>query len=318
MNKVYDIILNMSKENPVFTGITLCQGDSGQTFNLHVTDFDTNGTTASIIFKKPDNNVVQATISAVNGVYSYTLRGSELSSVGKLVADVKFYDTSNQRISSTSFVLEVVADTLNPTAVESSSEFDALVRASNRALVAAEAAEGIVLQAIPTATENILGGVMSGGDVTVNSDGTMSVETIGDISEEPVTFSEAETDTELTSGSKLSILLGIIKKKFNVVNNNLSQSYIPFQGQNAKTPIDISVYASAYRFLTGVVLSGVSVYPFSIPIEDIGVVGRKVEIYGVDQFSFSVTSAFTVILDKLIVGGVDVSPDVNIYYRLFR
>lgn len=224
MNKVYDIILNMSKENPVFTGIALCQGDSGQTFNLHVTDFDTSGTTASIIFKKPDNNVVQATINAVNGVYSYTLRGSELSAVGKVVADIKFYDTSSQRISSTSFVLEVVADTLNPTAVESSSEFDALVRASNRALAAAEAAEGIVLQAIPTATENILGGVMSGGDVTVNSDGTMSVETIGDISEEPVTFSEAETDTELTSGSKLSILLGIIKKKFNVVNNNLTKA----------------------------------------------------------------------------------------------
>lgn len=246
MEKVYDIILNTDKDEPVFTGISLCQGDSGQTLNIRISDFDTTNTTASIVFKKDDGNVVHAEVSATNGIYKYVIRGTELQKVGKVVADIKFYDSQKHRISSSSFVFHVTSDTMNASAIESGTYSDVIDRAltefnnridtnleqaestidtslqdkqnqinnfvsdaqstidktvnnlseqtSNQIAIgnellgsfelesdaaidrvnkASEAAEGIVLGAVPVATKYIAGSVKGDGNVEIESDGDM-------------------------------------------------------------------------------------------------------------------------------------------------
>lgn len=80
-----------------------------------------------------------------------------------------------------------------------------------------QAAESIVLGNI--ATETTPGIVRGGGDVKVDpTTGDMTapdkLEKTGDAKDNTVTFVQAEEDGELTSGSKLSILIGLIKKKF--------------------------------------------------------------------------------------------------------
>ncbi|MDU6263703.1 MAG: hypothetical protein E6600_04280 [Anaerocolumna aminovalerica] len=80
-----------------------------------------------------------------------------------------------------------------------------------------QAAESIVLGNI--ATETTPGIVRGGGDVKVDpTTGDMTapdkLEKTGDAKDNTVTFVQAEEDGELTSGSKLSALFGLIKKKF--------------------------------------------------------------------------------------------------------
>lgn len=92
--------------------------------------------------------------------------------------------------------------------------------AKTAAETARDQAQAIV--GIGIATDTTPGLVKGGGDVSINADGSMSVNAISDISEEPVTFTEAETDAELTTGSTLAILMGLIKKKFNGIVTTLS------------------------------------------------------------------------------------------------
>lgn len=84
------------------------------------------------------------------------------------------------------------------------------------------AGQAQAIAGVGIATNTVAGLVRGGGDVSVNADGTMSVNSISDISEEPVTFTEATEDGELTNGSTLAVLMGLIKKKFNDIVYALS------------------------------------------------------------------------------------------------
>lgn len=88
--------------------------------------------------------------------------------------------------------------------------------AKDRANQAAADAESIVLEKI--ATDTTVGVVKSGGDVTVEVDGTMSVSEAGNAS---VTIVEALEDGEITTGL-LGAILGLVKKKFSIMLNDLA------------------------------------------------------------------------------------------------
>lgn len=281
MTQQYNVILPIGKDLPVYTGIKLCQGDSGITFKITVPDFDTTGTTASIIFNKYDKNVVQSAITSTDGVYSYTTLGTELTCVGQVVTDVKFYDSNNKRISSASFVFEVTPDTINSSVIESGTYSDSINTAVNRCNTAAEAAEEAVAGLIPIATSTTVGGVKSGGSVTVGQDGKMTI----DVSNENVTFTEPAQDSELTSGSKLSVLIGLIKKKFSIINNNLDLSgdysvyaigqylvsnssriiiFVPFLLSNQYTITDIKVQLADGTSVTNFAIAGQNKLGFTL------------------------------------------------------
>lgn len=113
MESNYLIRLSANASSPVKTGIKLKQGDSGQTLSITVEGINTASTTAKIAFKRPNGAVsVESSITAVNGVYNYTLQGNELGELGLVVADLKFYE-GTKRVSTASFIFEVLPDTMD-------------------------------------------------------------------------------------------------------------------------------------------------------------------------------------------------------------
>lgn len=184
----YNIVLDTDINSPIDTNLKFTQGDKGQVLNLIVTDFDTTGTTAKIIFRKADGNVVEGSITATNGIYPYTIKGTEFECVGKVVADVKFYK-DNVRISTAKFTFAVESDTINNSLTESKAYSDTLeqmqefvdgklAELEDKAENVLDAAEQAVQMVLPVATANTLGGIKSAGHITVGADGTPKLNNI--------------------------------------------------------------------------------------------------------------------------------------------
>ena len=79
------------------------------------------------------------------------------------------------------------------------------------------------VQNIGIASNTTPGTVKGGGNVTIAADGLMNVDLsakldkTGDVKDTMVTFSDVTTDATLTSGSKLSVLIGLIKYKLSTL-----------------------------------------------------------------------------------------------------
>lgn len=120
----YEIVVNGDISDPVETNISLRQGDYGIVFYITVENMNTVGAVAHIVFRKSDGNFIETVVNSSNNKYRYTLTGMETQSPGKVVADIKFY-REGQRISTASFLFNIVVDTLN-TAVISGSYSDSM------------------------------------------------------------------------------------------------------------------------------------------------------------------------------------------------
>lgn len=113
MTSAYTINLNPNITTPVKTGYTFKSGDKGITFNLVVAEMDPTGTSAKIAFHRANGTSVEAALSGQGPTYSYTILGNEFAVPGVVVADVKFYQSTTQRVSTASFVFNVINDTLD-------------------------------------------------------------------------------------------------------------------------------------------------------------------------------------------------------------
>lgn len=113
MTSAYTINLNPNITTPVKTGYTFKSGDKGITFNIAVTEMDPTGTSAKIAFHRANGTSVEASLSGQGPTYSYTILGNEFAVPGVVVADVKFYQSTTQRVSTASFVFNVINDTLD-------------------------------------------------------------------------------------------------------------------------------------------------------------------------------------------------------------
>jgi len=167
----------MEANEPVETGIVITQNDRGHVLRVipQDTNFDATGTTASIIFLKADGNSVEKTVTASDGTYSFRLTGQETLVVGKVVASVKFYGSSGERLSTAMFIFKIAPDNIGAEEI-SKAYSDSIEQAIAEAREALEAAEQAVALIIPQATSNTLGGIKSGTDVSVNANGTLNID----------------------------------------------------------------------------------------------------------------------------------------------
>lgn len=114
MTADFNVILNFNSAKPVITGAEFKAGDKGFTINMDVRELDPTGMTPKIAFYRSNGTSVESSaVTNVGNTFSYTLLGNELAVPGIVVADLKFYDGDDQRISSASFIFTAIADTLD-------------------------------------------------------------------------------------------------------------------------------------------------------------------------------------------------------------
>lgn len=126
MTQNHNVAVSMNQAAAVKTGLVFKQGDFGFNLVITVLDFDVTGTTPQIVFRKPMGAVESTSITASGNTYTYVMKGTELDTPGKVFCDLKLKNSTTQRISSASFMFEVVADTLDGLAEESSSYSDTI------------------------------------------------------------------------------------------------------------------------------------------------------------------------------------------------
>lgn len=126
MTSEYNLVLNPNKCKSIESGIVLSQGDFGAVFKIKVEELDTASTTCTIAFRKKSGSVEATGLTASAGVYSYALRGTELDTPGRVVCDLKFKEGTSKRISTASFIFDVVPDTLNGLHEEAHSYSDSI------------------------------------------------------------------------------------------------------------------------------------------------------------------------------------------------
>ena len=128
MTQKYHVQLSMNQSATVLTGMVFKQGDFGFQLEIEVMDFDNTGTTPQIVFRKNQGAVESTDLTVVGNVYTYTLKGTELDTPGIGVCDLKLKNSTTQRISTASFQFEVIADTLDGLAEETSSYSDTIAQ----------------------------------------------------------------------------------------------------------------------------------------------------------------------------------------------
>lgn len=128
MTSEYNLVLNPNKCKSIESGIVLSQGDFGAVFKIKVEELDTASTTCTIAFRKKSGSVEATGLTASAGVYSYALRGTELDTPGRVVCDLKFKEGTSKRISTASFIFDVVPDTLNGLHEEAHSYSDSILQ----------------------------------------------------------------------------------------------------------------------------------------------------------------------------------------------
>lgn len=126
MTQKYQVKVSMKQAAIVETGIVLKQGDFGMQIEIEVLDFDATGTTPQIVFRKAMGAVESTTITVSGNKYTYTFKGTELDTPGKVFCDLKLKNSTTQRISTASFMFKVVADTMDGLTEEASSYSDTI------------------------------------------------------------------------------------------------------------------------------------------------------------------------------------------------
>lgn len=132
MQSDYYVNLHFNQAVAQKTGYAFKIGDKGCTFHFHCEDLDPSGMYPHIVFNHPNNTCVEGVPTGSGRDYAYTIAGNEFGVCGKTVVDLKFYDNNNdatQRISTASFMIEIIADTYTDFEESSSSYADSLERA---------------------------------------------------------------------------------------------------------------------------------------------------------------------------------------------
>ncbi len=128
MNSDYYIKLHFNQAIAQKTNYAFKVGDKGCTFHLHCEDHDPTDMLPHIVFNRSDGTCVEGTPIGSGRDYTYTVQGNEFGVCGKTVVDLKFYDAdpATQRISTASFIIDVIADTYTDFLAPSSPYADSL------------------------------------------------------------------------------------------------------------------------------------------------------------------------------------------------
>lgn len=135
ITREFDLTIRVPQQDYIDTGIKLVQNDQNvYILNLRITDgitdIDYNQVDhATIAFAKNDGNVVQGNLVPAGTGYTYKLGTNEIACPGKVVASIQLYGDLDERLTTARFSFEVVQDLINPSTVESTTEFHALTRA---------------------------------------------------------------------------------------------------------------------------------------------------------------------------------------------
>ena len=135
IKREFDLTIRVPQQDYNDTGIKLVQNDQNvYYFNIRITDgindIDYSQVErATITFKKRDGNVIQGNLVPADTGYTYKLGTNEIACPGKVVASIQLYGDHDERLTTARFAFEVVQDLINPSIVESTTEFDALTRA---------------------------------------------------------------------------------------------------------------------------------------------------------------------------------------------
>ena len=148
MNSDYYINLHFNQAIPQKTGYAFKIGDKGCTFHLHCVDLNPTGMNPHIVFNHSNGTCVEGVPTGSGQDYVYVIQGNEFGVCGQVVVDMKFYDAigelATQRISTASFTLDVIPDTLTPFDESASSYADSLEHAREEidaAILALQGAE---------------------------------------------------------------------------------------------------------------------------------------------------------------------------------
>lgn len=134
IKQTYTLELDIRHQSPIKTEIILTQGDNrSNIFEIHIKDGNRyidylQVERARIVFAKPDKTVVQGELAKAESDFIYELGTNEIAAVGEVVCSVLLYGAVGERLTTSKFTFRVVADLLTPSAVESSTEIDALQR----------------------------------------------------------------------------------------------------------------------------------------------------------------------------------------------
>lgn len=124
----YYVNLHFNQAIAQRTGYAFKIGDKGCTFHFHCEDLDPSGMLPHIVFNHPNNTCVEGVPTGSGRDYAYTIQGNEFAVIGKTVVDLKFYDAldATQRISTASFIIEILPDTYTDFLAPSSPYADSL------------------------------------------------------------------------------------------------------------------------------------------------------------------------------------------------
>ena len=135
ITREFDLTIKVPQQDYNDTGIKLVQNDQNvYYFNIRITDgindIDYSQVErATITFKKRGGNVVQGNLVPADTGYTYKLGTNEIACPGKVMASIQLYGALDERLTTARFAFEVVQDLINPSMVESTTEFDALTKA---------------------------------------------------------------------------------------------------------------------------------------------------------------------------------------------
>ena len=135
ITREFDLTIRVPQQDYNDTGIKLVQNDQNvYYFNIRITDgindIDYSQVErATITFKKRDGHVVQGNLVPADTGYTYKLGTNEIACPGKVMASIQLYGALDERLTTARFAFEVVQDLINPSMVESTTEFDALTKA---------------------------------------------------------------------------------------------------------------------------------------------------------------------------------------------
>ena len=131
MQADYYVNLHFNQAVAQKTGYAFKIGDKGCTFHFHCEDLNPSGMYPHIVFNHPNNTCVEGVPTGSGRDYAYTIQGNEFAVIGKTVVDLKFYDAidATQRISTASFIIDILPDTYTDFEEASSSYADSLERA---------------------------------------------------------------------------------------------------------------------------------------------------------------------------------------------
>ncbi|PYG88505.1 uncharacterized protein DUF2479 [Ruminiclostridium sufflavum DSM 19573] len=125
----YDIVLDISEQNYINSNISLVQNDCKvNKFAIRIFDGSaeidyTKVITATITFLKADGNVVQGNLISTDIGFTYNLGTNEIAIAGTVFASVQLMGADGERLTTSQFSFIVVSDLINPSAVQSTTEF---------------------------------------------------------------------------------------------------------------------------------------------------------------------------------------------------